>query len=181
MVVLRYAFFLRYPLMMGCALVALPLSVLGSAAPYVKNLFVLEPLSLVLVGWMSVLAAWAVMYTLGLLYLNSSSRVDLPLKGATNEKRSNVLPKCLARPSSRLFWFGALSAPTLVTAAILSPGSTLVNLILGGIGILMCGAAALARQSPGRAPCKAFFEAFRGRSQEKRDENARSPVWAGPA
>ena len=136
MVVLRYAFFLRYPLMMGCALVALPLSVLGSAAPYVKNLFVLEPLSLVLVGWMSVLAAWAVMYTLGLLYLNSSSRVDLPLKGATNEKRSNVLPKCLARPSSRLFWFGALSAPTLVTAAILSPGSTLVNLILGGIGIL---------------------------------------------
>lgn len=139
--VLQYAFFLRYPLMMGCALVALPLSVLGSAAPYVKNLFVLEPLSLVLVGWMSVLAAWEVMYTLGLLYLNTSSRVHLPLRRSTREdgarkRRPNILPKCLARPSSRLFWFGALSAPTLVTAAILSPGSTLVNLILGGIGIL---------------------------------------------
>ena len=102
--IIQYIYFLRCPLLIGMAMIGLP-SFAGEDDPKIlQNLFELDFVGLLIATWFSAMLAWAVMHTLGLLFVHVAFRNVLPFLREKDsdeeqgERRSgNNIPKWLKR------------------------------------------------------------------------------------
>jgi hypothetical protein len=140
---LQYLFWLRFPLLHAAVLLLLPLAVRSRAF---GNLFVLTPVQLGIVAFLTMLSTWAVIQASGLVFVGAASRFrlrfrqpDLPEpKDWDADPPPNRLPGLLWSDRARAYVVAALVAmPILIVAFLWSPGSPGENAIGIAIGIGM--------------------------------------------
>lgn len=73
---LQYLFFCRFPVLLSLILVGLAVAAAGAGLPTITNLFWLLPHEILLVSWLSTLAAWEVMITTELTLRYAPERFD---------------------------------------------------------------------------------------------------------
>lgn len=145
---LRYLFFLRFPVMLGIALVGLPFLALGPAESLLGNLFVLGPWGVLLVSWLAFSVSFVVLLTARLTVRGAPARFGLPplplLPAPAGLSRFGVpLAALLAVPLAAALVLRSPGSPALLTAAAAG------GLGLALLGLVIAAAAQKAAADPG--------------------------------
>jgi hypothetical protein len=144
---LQYLFFLRYPLLLGFALaILLPLG--SRSGSLIENLFVLENAGwMIPLGFIALLSAWVLMYTLGLMWTRTSIRVSLMFWDA-DEATARASGKWFENPvpawlqgGRGMAAFGAFAVPVIVTCIYRSAFGSVAVVRYGACAVLGLAAA----------------------------------------
>lgn len=123
----QYAYFLRIPLLLGLGLICLPRITTHRFPTVAHNLFDLDGIGLFLVTVLSLMLAWVVMYTFGLIYVTVPERYKLTFNRDQHRAQkklgqfANPVPKWLERDllgviPLRHLVFGLLAGPLIWTS-----------------------------------------------------------------
>ena len=135
--VLQYIFFQRYSLFVGFLLLAFPIFASMALPEVLGPLFHVDFYPMIGITLLSILAAWTIMFTSGLLYLAIAIRNELPFYESHARGSKNELPTWFQR--HRFFWFAWLAAPTIITLNLYSELGIVETLLAQSIGIALAG------------------------------------------
>ncbi|MEZ4417636.1 MAG: patatin-like phospholipase family protein [Gemmatimonadota bacterium] len=95
--VTQYLFFIRFQILEALALAAFPLVAPRAAPEMLANLFVVEPIGMVVATMVGTLCAWSIVYTARLTWRSTPFRAGLPFRRVGSEDANEHAP----RPSAR--------------------------------------------------------------------------------